>query len=87
MKSTGLMFKPYHVPKILYGIKTMTRRLRGLDIVNENPNEWILYSGNTAITNTNQYHFRNMRTGEDIYIKCPYGKTGDEIWMKETYMS
>ena len=75
------MFKPYHVPKVLDGSKTMTRRLRGLDKVNENPDGWELFE----IIVEHFYYFHNHRTGEDLDIKCPYGVIGDEMWLKESY--
>lgn len=80
------------------GCKTETRRTRGLDKINENPNEWEFKGfGDTTSSKvfkfplsaeTSYAAFRNKITGEfePSLIKPPYGVVGSEIWVKETYI-
>lgn len=69
------------------GRKTETRRTRGLDEVNADPDGWgfnefrelegNLYALFEMIDSRGEYHSR--------LIKCPYGQVGDELWVKEAY--
>ncbi|HRG29197.1 MAG TPA: hypothetical protein PLJ00_14965 [Chitinophagales bacterium] len=76
----------FPIPKVLqFGCKTETRRTRGLDEINEEPDRWSIdvlgeIQGNFAVC----MRFDNKPTNT-INIKCPYGVVGDEIWVKETY--
>ena len=74
MKTDGRLppFKPQLRQKIRDNEKTETRRLRGLDRMNESPNEWtcdkVLLDGRAVM---------NYRSGyEIVYVKCPYGRVG-----------
>ena len=82
MKSTGIMFSSPMIIADLKGIKSQTRRTRGLNKVNENPDDWRLLGlrkyGGVA-------EFCDTKTNALYYIKCPYGGVGDEIWIKETF--
>ena len=79
MKETPIIFKTEMVRAILALLKTHTRRLKGLNRVNEKPDDWVVdLQGNIAA-------FRNIHTGEDILIRCPYGQVGDRLWVRETF--
>ncbi len=79
MKETGIIMSGNHPKLILDGIKTQTRRTQGLNKVNEKPNDWTVdLQGNIAA-------FRNIHTGEDVLIRCPYGQVGDRLWVRETW--
>ena len=62
--------------------KTVTRRTRGLDRINEAPDEWEVVH---KYQSGDRYFFHNRRSAEDLIIKCPYGKPGDRLWVKETF--
>lgn len=80
MKERGMIFNGEMVRAILDGRKTQTRR-----IVNPQPEltkgsgfSWkgYLYGSGSNDRETN----RNF-----AHIKCPFGKPGDRIWVRETY--
>lgn len=80
MKERGMIFNGEMVRAILDGRKTQTRR-----IVNPQPEltkgsgfSWkgYLYGSGSNDRETN----RNFS-----HIKCPFGKPGDRIWVRETY--
>lgn len=80
MKERGMIFNGEMVRAILDGLKTQTRR-----IVNPQPElttgsgfSWkgCLYGSGSNDRETN----RNF-----AHIKCPFGKPGDRIWVRETY--
>ena len=80
MKERGMIFNGEMVRAILDGRKTQTRR-----IVNPQPElttgsgfSWkgCLYGSGSNDRETN----RNF-----AHIKCPFGKPGDRIWVRETY--
>ncbi len=63
--------------------KTRTRRTRGLDQINVFPDRWSWHGweDDSAIFT------RNDKQGGGLYVKCPYGKPGDLIWVRETFAS
>ena len=78
------------VQAILDGSKTQTRRIKGLEEVNYNPDEWI-YDG----FEFGLHHFKlSYSTGHHPQInerkptiKCPYGELGDVLWVRETWQT
>lgn len=71
MKLRPILYSPPMVQSILDGIKTMTRRTKGLEdstTVAKNPNApgWFLNENGEA-------------------IKCPYGDVGDVLWVREEH--
>jgi hypothetical protein len=98
---------------LYHGKKSVTRRTRGLNEINENPDKWqIILADDTKylyklqpngrlieFTGSNDDYIppqkgtyiavcsTNDNDGNTVYkyIKCPWGKTGDEIWVKETF--
>lgn len=66
------------------GRKSETRRTRGLDEINENPDDWALIVTDENDTSINKYaSFSN--NGKITTITCPWGVVGDEIYVKEAY--
>lgn len=67
----------------LDGTKTQTRRTSGLDRVNEDPS--------SEFVRIQQYSDGTLRAvfessnGDLGSIKCPYGKPGDQMWVRETW--
>lgn len=87
VKITGLPFKPELVRANKDGRKTVTRRGRGLQKVNECPDEWRRGSVSWAEEPdwNVQHSFVNLKTGDTVWLKCPYGQKGDILYVKETY--
>lgn len=88
-KSYGIIMSTPMVLAYLKGAKIMTRRTKGLNKINENPDDWQLL----GITN----HFKDgpaavFNQGENKpggwAVKLPYGFTGqDTLYFKETYQT
>lgn len=68
-----ILFSTPMIRAILEGRKSQTRR-----IVKKQPHtvgEWIMQGINWLFPNVNPY----------VNIKCPYGKVGDVLWVRETF--
>ncbi len=85
-KSTSIMFATEMVQAYIAGKKTMTRRASGLDVINENPDDWRLLN-TTRPNGRDIYHFGHVEgiVGVIQDIICPKGGVGDEIYCKETW--
>lgn len=82
-KEIPMLFSTDMVKALIGDIKTETRRTRNLDVINENPDNYkLLWS---ASIDGPVPSFRDKKTLADIFIKCPYGKKGDKIWVRETF--
>jgi hypothetical protein len=65
------------------GIKTMTRRARGLKKINEWPNRWVFDKLVEDAKGNLCAKFYDSAGSEHANIKCPYGKPGDILWVRE----
>jgi hypothetical protein len=79
MKETGVIFSTPMVQALQRG-KTVTRRTRGLEEINKEPDEW-KYEGR----NGEYYIFIDIAGTKWLSIKCPYGGKGDLLRVKEKY--
>lgn len=84
-----ILFKGDMVRAILADQKHQTRRINGLDEVNQDPDAWRYDS-----TNIHGDHLffdtHAAISGHDPQdctriVKCPYGKSGDILWVRETW--
>ncbi len=84
IKQRPILFSTPMVQGILQSRKLMTRRTRSLDQVNKDPNSWYF----------DRFGFKDEKLiaifkpiGGDFgnAIPCPYGKPGDQIWVRETW--
>lgn len=89
MKELPILFSTPMVQSILSLLKRMTRRTRGLEKVNKNPDEWYFQSlfehatGRFTFAPKNPLH--EITEDDIIEVKCPYGKAGDLLWVRETW--
>jgi hypothetical protein len=84
MKEYPIPFTGEMVRAILDGRKTMTRRTSGLDEINENPSAWGFVEM-FEVGSELYAHFGHMEHSGIRTIRCPYGKPGDRLWVKETF--
>lgn len=75
MSGKPILFNGDMVRALLDGIKTQTRRL--VDFQPENHVE--------LATNGNGEHFADDFESDLMYFKCPFGKAGDLLWVRETF--
>jgi len=92
-KERPILFSTPMVQAILDGRKTQTRRTRGLNVINQNPNdwqfEWMGYACKlpwrfTQKSSVNKKSLKD-RTFNQEAIKCPYGQAEDILWVRETW--
>lgn len=82
MKFIQILYSTPMVQAVIEDRKTQTRRLKGLEKINENPDHWeFLFF---AYTDT-VFVFQNKKTKEKVCIKCQYGTHDDVLWVRETY--
>ena len=82
-----ILLRPALAQKAYDGEKTQTRRLRGLTVVNEAPDVWtLLYVSHTNSAGRTAAFFKDEHTGQVEVCHCPYGKPGDALWVRETWM-
>lgn len=79
MKETGVIFSTPMALAAIEGIKKITRRMRGLEQLNVNPDSYSVahYVGKLWWVK------RNLQPQE--LLVCPFGEVGDRIWMRETW--
>lgn len=86
VKERDILFKSVMVRAVLGDLKTQTRRLGGLETINENPNEWEFHRVQDGYQDDRlRYVFYPKGDGEPIGLVCPKGQPGDRLWLKETY--
>lgn len=74
MRERGIIFSTPMVKAILEGRKTQTRR-----IVKPQP------LGGDAAFVIDGFSFGRMAPDVDEFRRCPYGKVGDRLWVRENY--
>lgn len=88
MKERGIIFTGPSIPAIGDGRKTQTRRLRGLDTINQEPNAWSLVATGWDPPQkdvTTYWLFAHSRSSATFRVRCPYGVAGDRLWVRETW--
>src|SRR3972149_11128429 len=79
-----ILFSTPMVRAILDGRKTQTRRTRGLDEINKQPDQVDFCS-----YQSNEKHwmavFQHRAAHSPGHVKCPYGMPGEILWVRETF--
>lgn len=93
MKETGVLFRPELVRALLHEVdpKTVTRRLQGLEGVNQDLDPELLDSWSVHWSETGHagpawyFYCDEYRDEGSLAVTCPYGVPGDRIWVRETW--
>lgn len=92
MKERPILFSSEMVNAILHGTantkaKTQTRRTKGLEKINHNPDEWEFAElCGTAETPLFLMELKSMEfLPRNTAVSCPYGEKGDRLWVRETW--
>jgi hypothetical protein len=83
-----IIFNEWSINRILADEKTQTRRLTGLDEINESPFEW--QSGEMMSFDMVDSKARFGRVDKygmttQVEVDCPYGQPGDLLWVWEAF--
>lgn len=87
MKELPILFSTMMVQANMEDRKTNTRRLRGLEEINKYPDEWHYerFGGLAIGPHSGIEHRFYNGTGKVSTIKCPYGKSGDLLYVRESF--
>ena len=84
MKERPIVFSAEMVRAILEGRKTMTRRpVKHRHLTNAN--ELDEYFGGGTCEDCDVCFYAAPKGSTRLCVKCPYGKPGDRLWVKETW--
>jgi len=89
MKVSNILMRPELVRASLDGIKTQTRRTRGLDAVNRSPDNW-RYPFICTQDSSGKFGalFKSKDgVGNGIFLPCPWGRPGDLVWARENWQA
>ena len=84
------------VQATLDGRKSQTRRVKGLDYINESPDQWEFVNTSDKLDFPRPADCRHPEdpwylwndihnNGKSFISQCPYGKPGDILWVRETF--
>lgn len=79
MRELPALFSTPMVKALLENRKTMTRRTKGLEKVNDNPSLFKLFNNNS-----HYFHFETKPSISDTILESRY-QVGDHIWVRELY--
>jgi hypothetical protein len=85
MKEVPILFSGEMVRAIIAGKKTMTRRTTGLHRVNKSPDKVQFIRMQEYPDGTYRAIFQHDDADAPGSIKSPYGKTGDVLWVRESW--
>lgn len=83
-KQRPILFSTPMVQGVLEDRKNETRRTRGLDRLNENP-DMFEYADQIDHCGKTIFFLSHKETRNEMVLHCPYGDAGDELWVRETW--
>ena len=83
VKETPLLMQGPLVCAVIEDRKTKTRRLRGLELINESPDNWA-FDG-FADGDDSLAMFHTLDRQHTHQVRCPYGGPGDRLWIRERF--
>ena len=81
MTERPIIFQGWGVRAIQQNLKTQTRRTKGLERINRNPNDW-------QFTNSENGYFLFSKWQDPLIeelLRCPFGVPGDRLWIRESF--
>lgn len=81
VKFSPILYSTPMVQGILEDRKNQTRRTKGFELINKNPDDWEFWRFFEG-------YAKFVQIGNNInekFIKSPYGKVGDVLWVRETF--
>ncbi len=84
-KSSQMLMSSPMVLAYMAGLKTQTRRVKGLDEINQKPDDWHLLGIYKHDDGQRAVFERGPHDRKGLTIKLPYGGVGDTLWFKETW--
>lgn len=93
MTERPTLFSTPMVQAILALLKGMTRRTKGLEKINQNPNDWQFEWADFCLEKPWRFTYKpsvnkQSLADRDFYqeaLKCPYGQPGDLLWVRECF--
>lgn len=83
MKKRPILFNAEMVNAILEGRKTQTRRIVKNQPLDKSKSCFVIESTDRQQIGT--FRFSDINHENPVYIRCPHGSAGDQLWVKETY--
>jgi len=85
MKYIPTLFSTEMVQPLINELKCKTRRVKALDEINKQPNEWEFVGFEYNVKGNLCAHFvRRDQQSHHYIIPSPYGEPGDILWVRET---
>lgn len=87
IKQIPILFTTDMVKSILAGLKSLTRRLSGLKKINQHPDKY-KFIGMREVSRQNVYcaEFEVEGSSSIIRVRSVYGRPGDILWVRETWL-
>jgi hypothetical protein len=85
VKERPILFSTPMVVAVLGDLKDITRRVKGLEFINQEPDRYKLHGHKNF---EGQAFFEDLRPEITPWISpipCPYGNEGDVLWVRETF--
>lgn len=90
VRARPILFSGEMVRAIRNGQKTQTRRTRGLEQANADPNRWAMFAGvlpggQVVDLGGGVVGITAHGSADTGRMRCPYGRVGDQLWVRETW--
>jgi len=77
-----IIFRDDMVRTVIAETKTETRRVKGLELLNADPDDWHIRGKNKG----GVADMFNVKDRKGVQLVCPYGKPGDLLWVREAWI-
>lgn len=85
MRQHPILFSREMIEAIFAKRKTQTRRLAGLEVINQEPDRYD-YLGVTGDVDA-MYAFHDKKADAQVVVRCPYGGAGHLLWVREAWQA